>query len=122
MRLWLCTNHPDLGTSGYKFEAEKPVCPGCGVDGEAPGMGGVVLPRAVIHFDPPHPVLARRGLNRRACEPGKHVGHGGGLATGQADEVNCPACKATAAYKAAGAAAVPELYRVPDPIAAPAAE
>lgn len=118
-RLWKCffCNPP----KGHDFEAEKPVCPKCGLDGDHPKSRGAVAPRVVIHFDPPgaHPMFAENAL---ACQPDKAVGAGGTMATGDPREVSCPACRRTAAFaRALDLYETPEKYRVP-PVPAPPAE
>lgn len=113
-RLWLCMNHPELGTTGVKFESEKPVCPECGADGDSPDSGGCVAPRVVIHFIPPHPVVKNRGTGVLACDPKTRVGLHGMMATGDPREATCPACRASDAWKQTMEQwGTPPAYRVP---------
>lgn len=120
-RLWLCFNCEPQN----KFQGPKPICPGCGADGNDPKSGGCIAPRVVIHFDPPHPVLKGKGLNTHACDTATRVGTKGMQASGDVRAVNCPACLASeAAKRMAEELDTPHAYRVPATIAAaePAAE
>lgn len=103
MPTFLCRNHPDPA-GGAPFEADKPVCPFCGLDrDERPEYRQYIAEREVVHFDPPHPVLLGGGLNKTACgsqplggDPrnGRFV-----YASGDRLAVTCPACKLTDAFK-----------------------
>lgn len=98
MKLWKCWNcEDDRGNPGRDFEADGPVCPACGLDGRTPDGRDAVVARAVVHLDPPHPVRKAKGTGKRPCD-GKPVGVG--MATGHPAAVTCPACRASAAFKA----------------------
>jgi hypothetical protein len=99
VKLWKCWNcTDDRGNPGKDFAGTEPVCPGCGLDARTPDGKDAVVARATIHLDPPHPVRRNKGTGKRACD-GKPVGTG--MASGVPDAVTCPACRATAAYRAA---------------------
>lgn len=102
-KAWKCYNCGPV-PAGSDFAAADPVCPDCGADGRTPEGAGVVLPRTVIHLDPPHPVYRGKGLKHLACQPAVKVGTGGRMATGDPRQVSCPACQRTEAYQAAAAA------------------
>ena len=105
MPLYVCRNHP-LPAGGFPFEADKPVCPQCGLNrDEKPEYASYIAEREVIHFDPPHPVLIDRGTNRAACS-GLPIGGGdprmGGkflFGTPAREAVTCPACRQTDVFK-----------------------
>lgn len=103
MPLYLCRNHPVPG--GAPFEADRPVCPHCGLDRDAsPEYRSYIADRELVHFDPPHPIIADRGMNRTACsnQPlGGDPRNGGKtvIASGDREAVTCPACKMTEAFK-----------------------
>lgn len=81
----------------YDFEADKPVCPKCGM-GEP-----MVMKLETLHFLYPMKEGAVVGrLGKRfavACNPKKDLK--GIRATGEASVCNCKACKETEAWKAA---------------------
>lgn len=121
-RLFRCMNcrDPNTGLSGREFEAPagRPVCPHCGV-GEHHATAGLVVPLAVIHFDPPSGAPGK-GKNYTACDPRQLIGVFGVTptaafhATGVTSAVTCPACKETKEFRDAhaGAAADP-MYDLP---------
>jgi len=82
-----------------EFTAADPVCPGCGAENP------LVVRLPVIHFDPPSP-FAGKGLGHRACDPTTPISRGRG--TGEPAVVNCPACRATDAFRAVPAAGTGE--------------
>lgn len=95
-KLWKCYNcETPIGVIGYDFESDVPVCPKCGLDGRDPVMASRMTERVVIHFDPPHPIMRGRGINKRACD-GKPI-HGG-YAVGEPANVTCPECKTSDAF------------------------
>lgn len=85
-----CSTDP-AGRLIFDFWAETGVCPKCG----GTEADGIVQALEIIHFDPPK--SKRRGHGHRACNPKKAIF--GGHATGHPSVVNCPHCKATAAWK-----------------------
>lgn len=109
LKAWKCYNCEAKGTNpgGFDFEAEKPVCPQCTADGSTPRGRHAVLPRVVMHFDPPTAVVGV-GENAIACRPTVNIiGNRNGIrATGEPSVVTCEACKATDAYKNASKGAV----------------
>lgn len=107
-RLWHCFN------CSTDFQDARDLCPKCGADGKDPRAGGVIAPRVVIHFDPPHAILKNRGLGSYACDATVKVGQNGTRATGDPSVVNCPVCRDSAAWKAAIEDLTnPPAYRVP---------
>lgn len=93
------------GTPGRDFEADGPVCPECGAEGND------VLQRVVVHFDPPS---GRRqggrswGKGHLACRPDVPVLSAGPdgvryVASGHPDAVTCSACRDSEAFKEAAA-------------------
>jgi hypothetical protein len=95
MKRWRCNN---AACKQGEFAADLPVCPGCAVDARNPRYAGVVTGLAVIHFDPPDPVVPAMGQNVLACDPSKPIG--GHMASGAHDAVNCPACRGSEAFRA----------------------
>lgn len=89
-----------------------PVCPQCKLVGQTGTRWGHLIARLVfIHFDPPSE-MPGYGMGYRACDPAKAAYAGTGTdgrpnpwhaVTGVADEVNCPECRETAAWKKAKA-------------------
>jgi hypothetical protein len=77
----------------FDFWTERPICPKCGTDGKQ--MPDIVIPLAVVHFDPPSHVK-NRGQRIAACDS---QGYGGRAVSGNPNVVNCPECRATAAWK-----------------------
>ncbi len=85
-----------------EFEAAKPACAECGIDPATnPGDAGAVVPLVLIHFDPPTK-RAGRGLGYAACDARVKVGAPKCGFSGHPKAVNCPRCKATEAFLAAG--------------------
>lgn len=104
-RCYLCPG--PKGTPGLDFTADKPVCPACGADPATdPRDAGAVVRLEVLHFDPPSG-RPHRGRGHAACNPALKVGAGGVLATGEPSVVNCPACRAAAAWTLASGWSVP---------------
>jgi hypothetical protein len=112
-RCYNCGVYPDT----YDFYAEDVgkmvACPKCKITvGE---FKDHLTPLVLIHFDPPHPVVAvGRGTRRRACAPAvpttnveatEGEKHG---ATGVAMHVTCPNCRKSVEYAAAIKAYPPE--------------
>ncbi len=119
MKLWKCWNCPDAKQPmkpGYDFVAERPVCPLCGTDGELPENKNEIVPRVVLHFDPPasdRPSSRGKGKGICACS-GKKLIAGGFRGTGETAQVTCPACQQTRAFIEAQAAEdVDPMYDVP---------
>lgn len=108
LKAWKCYNCEARGThpGGHDFEAETAVCPLCKADGTTPRGRHAVLPRVVLHFDPPTAVVGI-GENAIACRPTVNiVGNRNGIrATGEPAVVTCEACKATEAFKNASVVA-----------------
>lgn len=85
-----------------EFEALKPACAECGVDPEKDARDvGVVQEIKTHHFDPPSR-REGRGMGHAACDPKLKVGHPACMFTGEPSSVNCPKCKASEAFVAAG--------------------
>lgn len=104
MPLYLCRNHPDT-VHGHPFEADKPVCPRCGMDRDAdPSHAQYIADRVVVHMEPPHPLKFDRGAGHAACDPalktGTRVKGVAVVTTGEPLAVTCPACKLTEAFAA----------------------
>lgn len=138
MRLWSCANCSQDEPSdhdpakevrphkGFAFTAEKPegryapVCPKCGLDGGDPAGRDWIAPLVVTHFEPPHPAGVRgKGAGAVACTGKPRAGKV--QVTAHPQVVSCPACRATAAFKAALARiAGGEEFDLPDAPAAPA--
>ncbi len=95
MKLYRCNQ-----CDGHEFQADKPVCPKCKVDGDDPRAKsrGVIDNLVVIHFDAPSEIVGA-GVGSAACDASLKVGRV--IATGVAPVVNCPHCKLTEAYKKA---------------------
>lgn len=111
-RLWYCFN------CSTEFQSPRDLCPNCKADGQDPRAKGVIAPRKVIHFDPPHAYLHGKGLGFHACDPKAQVGTKGMQASGDIRCVNCPACIASAAGKAMqDELDNPAAFRVPDTVA-----
>lgn len=87
LHLYRCVNSACKTT---EFTAPAAICPTCAADGP------LVHQLAIIHFDPPSR-YPHRGLGHCACDPKTHIGRKRG--TGEHSVVNCPACKATKAYR-----------------------
>lgn len=85
-----------------EFEAARPACAACGLDPEAdPRDKGAVVSLVTVHFDAP----GRRpgvGVGHAACDPRLKVGRPRCAFSGEPSAVNCPKCKATEAFAAAG--------------------
>ena len=98
MSLFKCYNCPGPGGApGHDFEAEKPVCPKCTLDGDHADGAGVVVRRETVHFQPMHKVLRARGSGVRACD-GRPAANT--YSSPEPAAVNCPACRATEAFRA----------------------
>jgi hypothetical protein len=102
MPLYVCRNHADT-IFGHPFEAEKPVCPKCGMDRDAdPTHAQYITERVVIHLEPPHAVKFDRGAGHAACNPDLKVGRVVKgvrvVTTGEPLAVTCEACKQTEAF------------------------
>lgn len=86
----------DAGKIGRLFEADKPICPNCKVDGTQPRFQRFICPVERIHFDPPHPTIGEGGFNRiganyLACNHAIKI-PGPARASGEILAVNCPEC------------------------------
>lgn len=95
-KLWKCYNCETPTGHGTDFAGAVGKCPKCGADTSS----GRVVQRAVIHFDPPHPVLQAKGTNRRACDSTKPIQGGeNDHGTGEPAAVTCPACQQSTVFK-----------------------
>lgn len=95
MTLYRCGNPK---CKSPEFEADKPVCPACGLDGTNPRYAAYITRLEIIHFDPPDPIIETRGMGYCACDP-KLSSTGGRRSTAAHAAVTCSACKASAAFK-----------------------
>lgn len=88
-----CTN--EKGMVGFKFRSEKPVCPKCTADGSQKQYAAYIVRCVEIHYDPPHPVLKQRGLNKRLCD-GKSIFENQkfNMGSGLPHAATCPDCLA----------------------------
>lgn len=83
---------------GNEFVSEKRACVTCALDAATdPQAAHVIFPLVLLHYDPPHPKIKGRGRGHRACDPTTPITKGRG--SGEARQVNCDACKATAAFR-----------------------
>lgn len=107
MKLYRCLNEKH-GPKGLEFTADPKTCRcECGRSWSDPEVAGVhLIELVVLHFDPPSG-LPNRGKRHLACDPSIKVGSSDHRATGVASVVNCPACRESAAFKAAPADADP---------------
>lgn len=125
-RLWVCYNcesntwHDESEfVKGTVFEADEPekkkdvpTCPKCGASGSLARR--VIAMLIVKHFEPNHPTIRGKGTGEIACDPGKPRGHKI-RCTNEPRIVNCPACKASEAYKKViGELEDSPEYRVPE--------
>lgn len=100
-RFWKCWRCQDENAPrpGYDFTADDPVCPKCKTNGETTEGKDIVIARMVLHFEPPSD-LPGVGSRIVACSglptPTTPV-----RCTGEPHQVNCPACRATEAWKQA---------------------
>lgn len=93
-----------------EFEATQPACVACGIDPAADQRDAdMVVPLMVHHFDAPGR-RAGRGVGFAACNPKLKVGSPKCMFTGEPGSVNCPKCKLTEVFLAAGG-----LSAGPDP-------
>lgn len=112
-RLWTCMKCSQdappgdeiAAHKGFSFVAPKPegryapVCPQCGLDGGEPDLRDWIAPLVVNHFEAPHPAgIPGKGCGKMACTGQPRAGKV--QVTGDPRMVTCPACQATAAYKA----------------------
>ena len=98
MSLFKCYNCPGPGgVPGRDFEADKPVCPTCTLDGGHADGAGVVVRRETVHYQLPHKVLKVRGSGVRACD-GKPAA--ASYTSPEPSAVNCPECRKTEAFRA----------------------
>ena len=119
LKLFRCSNPrcrdtvPGRRPEPFTFAATDPVCPKCQTDQR--GRFGRLVQRLVcIHFDPPAHIPGF-GLGTRACNPDVGIQVAGGpdgtddnwmpnpfhAGTAEPDAVNCPACRATEAWRKA---------------------
>ena len=104
MPIWRCQNEAcstdPAGRLIFDFSDDLPICPTCGTDGRK--RPDIVIRLKLMHYDPPHPKLTRRGKGHAACDPNKKV-HGTELVgfTGDPGTVNCQACIESAEWQAA---------------------
>lgn len=106
-KFFRCHNEKCMeGGKHQDFYADKPVCPKCNTDGDAPRCGHVVVRLNITHFDAPSGVPGV-GVGYRACNPSVSVavpmrgktpflGH---VATGNPMSVTCPECKASETFR-----------------------
>lgn len=99
-RCYNCVD-PANGKPGVMFESAVPKCPDCGVDGTIERFHSLIVPVAVIHYDPPHPTIKGVAARYHACTPSNEIGKCDGMATGEILAVTCTACLDTPAALAA---------------------
>lgn len=104
MKLYRCHNaycsEDPAGRLIFDFWSDKPVCPKCGTDKRDKENDYLISELAIIHYDPPHPKIANRGLNVLACQPHKKFGTWGKLhVTGDVNSVNCQKCRASEVFR-----------------------
>lgn len=100
-KCWNCLD--DRNMPGREFEADKPVCPTCGLDPvKHPEGKGLLVEIKPCHFVPPHPVIKSRGTGKRACD-GKPVGTASQPCTAEPPVVTCRACQQSDEFRKAAA-------------------
>lgn len=96
-------------------------CPNCGLEAADPKGGALIVPVAVVHYEPPKAKLSatvRRmvGADRVACDA-EDAGPASGrgiMRTGEPAAVTCPACRGSEAFKAeAGAVGLDPRFDLP---------
>lgn len=81
-----------------EFEAAKPACANCELDpAKDPRDAELLVELKTIHFDAPTRIPGR-GVGFAACDSKKRTGVGSDQFSGEKTSVNCPKCKASAAY------------------------
>ena len=109
IKRYKCGNPKCQALNQGVFLAEKPTCPQCLKSMDDPKFGRMIIRQPFIHFDPPSEIEGI-GEGHRACDSDKCIQAEttpGGMpnpwhaGTGNVTVVNCPACMATDAYKAA---------------------